>query len=136
MVAAAAFAALAAGALQPQLRLTSRSRVNLRAAERGPPEAAEAELARGERRVEESEEKVAEAKRTIARIERRQTEQESAVCFASRALPSGGGLTPPTNARARSAAVPPPASRPTRTRDARTLTRALVGDSRRARSRS
>ena len=41
MVAAAAFAALAAGAaLQPQLRLTSRSRVNLRAAERGPPEAA------------------------------------------------------------------------------------------------
>ena len=40
MVAAAAFAALAAGALQPQLRLSSRSRVNLRAAERGPPEAA------------------------------------------------------------------------------------------------
>ena len=41
MVAAAAFAALAAGAaLQPQLRLSSRSRANLRAAERGPPEAA------------------------------------------------------------------------------------------------
>ena len=41
MVTAAAFAALAAGAaLQPQLRLTSRSRANLRASERGPPEAA------------------------------------------------------------------------------------------------
>ena len=40
MIAAAALALAAGAALQPQLRLTSRSRVNLRAAERGPPEAA------------------------------------------------------------------------------------------------